>query len=364
MTKARVAEAEKPINLDQDVDLFEYLHALLAAKYRILLVAVVVAVSVFGFSKTIEDTFSAAATVAININSEPGGVAPKNYRAGDSLGLIEYDLLIDPAADNEIQRLLARMKSAAFSELFVVENGLLQYIYAEHWDAKEGDWREGFKPSMTDAVLYFRRKMRSVYLDQATKLLDIRFVTRDPALSADLANRFVTRFNKYIQEMEAEEVAERREFLEGRLNETSNLEIQRSIYRMLETQLATEALIFAKKAYPLEPIQPALSPQFKSAPKRKTWAILAFVGSAFAGIVIVLSWVMISKIRKALSAYGQPQGAPSRALSENQKLEDGKTEYPTQKSGKIANAQADQDSSKTQQPAPPNPRNELDEWLE
>ena len=310
MTQISTDNQESPLNLDQDIDLFEYLHALLAAKYRILLVAVAVALAVFGYSKTIEDTFSATATVAVNINSEPGGVAPKNYRAGDSLGLIEYDLLIDPAADNEMQRLLARMKSAAFSELFVMENDLLQYIYADQWDSDKNEWIDGFKTSKTDAVLYFRRSMRSVNLDQATKLLDINFVTRDPKLSASLANRFVTRFNQYIQQMDAQEVAERRRFLESRLEDTSNLEIQRSIYRMLETQLATEALIFAKRDYPLEEIQPALPPQFKSAPKRKTWAILGFVGTAFACVVFVLSWVLISKLRKALRAYsGQSSSA-------------------------------------------------------
>lgn len=364
MTDHRLAAGEKPVNLDQEVDLFAYLHALVAVKYRIVLIAAICAVAVYAFSKTIEDTFSATAIVAINVTSEPGGVERKNYRAGDSLGLIEYDLLIDPAADNEVQRLLARMKSAAFSELFVSENDLLQYIYEGEWDSSAQNWSEDFKPDLSNAVLYFRKNMRSVELDQVTKLLNIKFVTRDPKLSATLANRFVLRFNKYIQEMEASEISDRRKFLESRLDGTSNLEIQRSIYRMLETQLATEALIFAKKNYPLEPIQPALPPQFKSSPKRKTWAILAFVGSAFAGIVFVLSWVMISKLRKALAAYGQPQDAPGRTLPENQNPVAEKTAKPTQTSRKIANAQADQDSSKTQHPAPPNPRNELDEWLE
>ena len=246
---------EEPINLDQEVDLFEYLYALLAAKYRILLIAAMIAISIFAYSKTIDDKFSATARVAVNINSEPGGVAPKNYRAGNSLSLLEYDLLINPAADNEMQRLLARMKSAAFSEIFVKENNLIKYIYKENWDEVNNAWSEGFKPSITDAVLYFRRNMRSVNLDQATSLLDISFITKDPNLSSTLANRFVKRFNKYIQEMEASEIAERRRFLEQRLDETSNLEIQRSIYRMLETQLASEALIFAKKEYPLEEIQ-------------------------------------------------------------------------------------------------------------
>lgn len=360
-------ETQPPLNLDQEVDLFEYLHALLSAKYRILIVAVIGAIAVFGYSKTIEDTFSSTALVAININSEPGGVAPKNYRAGDSLSLIEYDLVINSAADNEQQRLLARMKSAAFTELFITENDLTKYIYNDKWDPASETWLEDFKPSMTDAVMYFKSKMRSVAIDEKTKLLQVNFVTRDPRLSAELANKFFRRFNKYIQEMEASEIAEQRKFLESRLEETSNLEIQRSIYRMLETQLASEALIFAKNSYPLEEIQPALPPQFKSSPQRKTWAILAFVGIVFAGVVVVLTRVVISKISSALKAYGNhsPNNGPlnSGSTADSQAR-------PVESRGEESLAQAE--PVKKQKVVLSSPgssekvssRAELDEWLD
>ena len=360
-------DAQPPLNLDQEVDLFEYLHALLSAKYRILIVAVLGAIAVFGYSKTIEDTFSSTALVAININSEPGGVAPKNYRAGDSLSLIEYDLVINSAADNEQQRLLARMKSAAFTELFIIENDLTKYIYSDKWDAAAETWITGFKPSMTDAVMYFKSKMRSVAIDEKTKLLQVNFVTRDPRLSADLANKFFKRFNQYIQEMEAAEIAEQRKFLESRLEATSNLEIQRSIYRMLETQLASEALIFAKNSYPLEEIQPALPPQFKSSPQRKTWAILAFVGIVFAGVVVVLTRVVISKISGALKAYG------NHSTNNGSSNSSSTADFQDRAVGsEVEESLAQAEPIKRQKVAPSSPdsseklsaRAELDEWLD
>lgn len=358
-------DTQPPLNLDQEVDLFEYLHALLSAKYRILIVAVIGAIAVFGYSKTIEDTFSSTALVAININSEPGGVAPKNYRAGDSLSLIEYDLVINSAADNEQQRLLARMKSAAFTELFITENDLTKYIYSDKWDPVAETWIEEFKPSMTDAVMYFKSKMRSVAIDEKTKLLQVNFVTRNPRLSADLANKFFRRFNQYIQEMEASEIAQQRKFLESRLEATSNLEIQRSIYRMLETQLASEALIFAKNSYPLEEIQPALPPQFKSSPQRKTWAILAFVGIVFAGVVVVLTRVVISKISGALKAYGNPpldqaRTIGSASIESSEGIVDSKlNEPPSNKSVEKPAISSPPDNAKMV-----TPQTELDEWLD
>lgn len=297
------AEKLPPISLEHEVDLLEYLNAVLLAKYRILIIATLGAILVFGASKLIDDVYTASAVVAININENPGGVAPKDYRGSDTLGLIEHDFIIQSAADNERERLLARMRSTRFSEIFVRENSLERYVFADHWDASNEKWIEDFNPSSAEAVVYFKEKMRVVELDEKTGLLFIHFKTRDPKLSADLANLFFNRFNRFIRDLELAELERTKEFLNNRLQTETNLEMQRSIYRMLETQLAAESLLFARSGYPLEEIQPALTPPFKSSPQRKTLAILAFVGLIFLGLFVTVGLVLISKLRLALKAY-------------------------------------------------------------
>ncbi|MGB0465958.1 MAG: hypothetical protein ACPGF7_00335 [Pontibacterium sp.] len=316
--------SQPPLTIEKEVDLIEYLQAILRAKYRILILAMISAISVFGLSKLVDDIYVATAVLAININESPGGVAPKDYRGSDTLGLLEHDFIIESVADNERERLMARMRSMRFSEIFIDQNNLLPYIYSKHWDAEAGAWKDKFKPVKLEAIKIFQTSIRATEHDEKTGLLLIHFKTRDPQLSAELANRFGMQFNDYIRSLELDSLKERREFLENRLKKVANIEMQRSIYRMLEVQLAAESLLFARKFYPLEEIQPAVAPLFKASPKRKSWAILAFVGTLFLGIVVILGWTVLKKLRTALKAYAMTEPLPEEPRKKHKKNKKGR----------------------------------------
>ena len=300
------AEAGKDkIIMEQEVDLLQYLAALLNAKYRILILAIVVSFSVFGASKLIDNQYTASAILAINISESPGGVKPGNYRSSDLLGLIEHDFVIDAAAENEIERLVARMSSSAFIDQFITENNLLQYIYEDYWDAPSNDWKDGFEPSKLEASSFFRKNMVDIFVDQVTGLLRLNVTTRDPELSADIANKYWKRFNQYAQNIESNELNRRRDYLEEKLATLTNLEMQRSIFRLIETQLATEALLYGREGYPLELIQEALPPLVKSYPGRKIWTLFAFVIVVLLAIIFVISKVIFENIAAALKSHPQ-----------------------------------------------------------
>jgi len=298
---------DSQFSLEDEVDLLEYLNAILRFKYRILIVAVLFAVAVFAASKMVDDLYTGMAVVAININDEPGGVSPGKYGAADMLSLIEHDFLVQNNSDNELHRLMARLRSVRFSELFVTENNLMPYIFHKNWDADAKTWKEGFEPNINEAVEFFRRKMRFAKIDDTTGLLNISFNTRNPKLSADLANKFVERFNSYIRENQAQELKDRAAYLNKRLEEIENLELHRSIFRLIETQLAAESLLYARKNYPLEMIQDALPPAVKSYPGRKKWAVITFFGIIFLGIMVSIASVLLKKIKSGLTAYHSKQ---------------------------------------------------------
>ena len=304
MTDLASKEDERPpLNVDQEIDLLEYLHAILRAKFRILLACVVVAGLVFGFSKTLEDRFKSTVLVAINIGEGFGGTKPGQYRGSDIVGLLEYSFMVDEPADNEQDRLMARLSSTGFIELFISEQNLLPYVFKESWDDQEGEWIEGFEPSMSAAVGIFREKMLSANIDTLTGLLPISITTNDREFSAKLANEYSQRFNRYIREKRLEELKKQGALLDARLDATTNIEMQRSIFRMLETQLAEEILLTAKDNYPLEVIQEAQPPLYKSSPNRKLWTILAFVITAVISISICISVIIFRKLRLALNGY-------------------------------------------------------------
>jgi uncharacterized protein involved in exopolysaccharide biosynthesis len=300
------------LHIDQQVDMLEYLFAILNAKYRIVLLAILVAGAVFGFSVLIPDKFSATSVLAVNINENPGGVAPKTYRGNDALGLLEHDFIIDATPANELDRLLARLRSHSFVQSFIEKHNLLPLLFPTLWSAETESWVDS-APDLREAVNIFKSSYLSIRHDESNGLLFISFTTLDPVFSAELANIYSADFNAYVRTLELNQLTTRRLYLENRLSEVQNMEVHRSIYRLLEAQLAVESLLYARENYPLEAIQPAMVPLFKSYPSRKKWTVLAFFAVIFLGIFTVVAWVILKKIRSGLAAYSVRQGGNNSA---------------------------------------------------
>lgn len=305
-----------PGGLEQEVDLLEYLHAVLSKKYKLTALSFLGAMLMFALTFLQDNIYYATAVMAINIDEKPGGVAPKEYRSSDTIGLLERDFVINTAALNERDRLMARMRSARFSEIFIRDNNLLPYLFHKQWDDVNRRWKEDFVPDIREANKIFG-EIRGIEYDEKTGLLLISFSTRDPDLSAELANKFALQFNRYAKNVALDELAERRNYLESRLRVNQNLELQRSIFRLLETQLAAETLINARSTFPLEEIQPAVTPLVKMKPKRLTTAALSFIGFMFLGVTLIIGSVLFGKISQGLKKLsGKDAQETEASLSE------------------------------------------------
>ena len=283
--------------------LIKFMHQLLRYKYRIAIISIVGAGMVFGLSWLVDERFSAQATVAINISEAPGGVQPNSYRGANTIGVIEYDFIIDGSQSNERERHLARMESFGFISWFITEQNLLPRLYAKDWDKANQKWQEGIEPDMREAVKEFKSQVLYVRIDKKSDLLNIRMTMDSPDRAATLANEFVQAFNGYLRNLDTEELKNRRAYLERRLTEVNNKEIHRSIYRLLEAQLAVESLMNARANYPLEMIQPATEPLFESYPNRKKWTALTLVGLVIVGFALVIIIGVVSGLRRDLKAY-------------------------------------------------------------
>lgn len=286
--------------LDNEVDLLIYLHAILNAKYRIIIIAIFGATLSFATTFLIDKTYLSNVVVAINIDEKPGGVKPSDYRSGDTIGLLERDFLVQSAPPNEFDRILTRMGSSNYSKIFILENNLMPYIFEKEWDPQKNKWID-IPPDIRNGIKIFQEEIRYIDHDIKTGLLKISFMTRDPDQSAKLANLFVEGFNKYSKQIALIELSERKSYLEKRLRDGANLELQRSIYRLLETQLAAESLIHARGNFPLEVIQPANPPLLKYKPKRLLTAAMTFISLMFIGVTIVIGRVIFRRVKANLA---------------------------------------------------------------
>ncbi len=285
--------------------LLKFLHQLLSYKFRIALVAIFGAGVVFCMSLLLENRYSAQVNVAVNISEDPGGIQPNNYRGANTIGVLEYDFIIDGIQANERERLLARMDSFGYISTFITQQNLLQVLYKDSWDESNEQWIDGFEPDMREAVKKFKSDFLYIFTDKKTDLLNVRLTSTSPEFSAQLANAFVRSFNDYLKNLDLNEIKNRRDYLEQRLSEVKNSEIQRSIFRLLETQLAVESLINARANYPLEVIQPATVPLFESFPARKQWTAITLILLLFVGVLFVVAMNVFSALRRDLKAYSE-----------------------------------------------------------
>ncbi|NRP36355.1 Chain length determinant protein [Marinobacterium sp. xm-d-579] len=308
---------EPPIHIDQQVDLLEYLDAILRSKYRLMIAAIFAAAAVFGLSKFVDDKYTATSIVAININENPGGVSPESYRGNDTIGLLEHEFLIDAAPSNEIDRLLAKINGFEFIKTFIVKENLLQIIFKDKWDVANNEWIDDFEPDYRLASKILKDEYLILDYDEKSGLLKVKFTSLSPDLSAKISNVIPISFNSYLKNKTVDSMNVRRGYLEKRLSEVSNIEVQRSIYRLLEAQLGMESIIHARNDYPLEIIQPATSPLFKSYPSRKKWTVLTFFGVFFFGLFLVVGNVIFGKMKTAISLYKKDRNSKNLNQSED-----------------------------------------------
>lgn len=291
------------MDIDQEVDLLEYVALVLRVKYRLVAVAVAVAIATFAVTFLMPNKYVAVALVAFNKYDKPGGVAPKEYRGSDTVSLLERDMVIDTSPENEKDRLLARIHSFAFLKLFIEKYELRKVIFKKQWDEQKKVWKTEEGVDIRDAINVFNKEMLGTNLDVKSDLLSIYITTQDPILSATLANTFVQEFKHYQRQLVLDELSQRRIYLENQLKETVNLEFQRSIYRMLETQLSVETLINVRMNYPIEMIEPALAPLVKNSPKRLFFSVIAFVLTMFIGVTYIIGKALFSKLSRGLTKY-------------------------------------------------------------
>lgn len=307
--------------------LLKILHVISSYKYRIFFIAMIGTSIVVGLSLLVENKFTATSVVAINLNDKRGGVSPDSYRGNTTINVLEYDLIVDQASEDERDRHLARLQSFGFISEFVSEYKLLPIIFSNNWDSERQVWIDGSVPDMRDAVDSFVGSYLSIGKFGKTDMITVSITSNSGSLSADLSVEIIKSYNEYNRDRELDVLNERKNYLENRLSQVSSKETQLSIYRLLESQIAVESLLFARKNYPLEIIRPAIIPKFKSYPKRKVWAVGSFIGLIFTSIFGVFFFSLLGALKRDLDGYSRVQTERSSlpdesTLAENDWIDD------------------------------------------
>jgi len=302
---AKKFEQESGIDqiIGQEIDLLEYILVILRNKYHIIILSITVATIAFVICSLLPVIYSAHVQLAIMTPEKLGGVSPNAMRAPEVITLVERGFINGLVYDNQQDRVLAKMKSKVFIQYFIKKNGLLPHIFSKNWDAKKKQWVDDYKPDLLLATRIFKEKHNWVKVNTETQLIEVGIRWDNPKKVALLANAFADNFNEYMKLEEIEKTKTMKVFLMKELSKTKIIEMRKSIYRLLETQLVIKMLASSKKQHTVEILDPAVPPIEKSSPAKKKITLLTLVGTMLMSISFLIGRVIYMKIKTAIEGY-------------------------------------------------------------
>lgn len=287
------------------IDLMPYINALIDARWQIVAAAIIASLLTGLWALSKPYMYESSAKVSVVDIEDPGGVSPDDRRAAEVLTLVEHGFVMGSTRDNYDEVMLARLRSRDFTVRFIDNSNLYRHFYPEQWDNEKAQWVAGFSPDRGATFTRFRDEVRKVEHDELTDIITVSMHWPDAALARDWANEYVREFNEFIREKTLNEVDRKLAFLDMQLRSSDVLEIQQSIYRLIEAQTAIAMLANAREEYALEVIDPAAMPYRSFNSSRKFKTILGGIAGTFLALFAVMAKVLLSDLLQTLSMHRQ-----------------------------------------------------------
>lgn len=309
-----VHQSPAPVAI-MEIDLWPYLRALIEGWKWIVGLAVAVALVTALWAGSKPYRYESTARVSILDIEDPGGVSPDDRRAPEVLTLVEHGFVMGTTRDNYKDVVLARLRSRDFTMRFFDEQNVYRHFYPEQWLESEQRWVDGFGPDRGEVFTRFRDEVRTIERDEETDIVTVSMIWPDPAVARDWANTYVASFNAYIRERTMDDVRRKQAYLEQELRRSDVLDIQQSIYRLIEAQTAIAMLASAREEYVLEIIDPAALPYRSFNMSRKKRVVLGGMVGLLLGTFLVLASVLVRQmVRRIQLGLATPGPNPKENL--------------------------------------------------
>ena len=178
------------------------------------------------------------------------------------------------------------LQSQILARQFIEQNKLLPVLFPNDWDAQHQSWRRRAR-TMNEAVRQFDRGIRSVVEDRRTGLITMRITWLDRAQAAAWANDLVRLANDQLRRRAVQRAQGAIEYLQREASNATAVEIQQTLYRLMEEQYKTLLLAKVNDDYALSIIDPAVvaDPNQYVSPHK---VLNAFAGLMFGGVLALI----------------------------------------------------------------------------
>jgi len=271
---------------DDEINLLELWRVVMS--YKWLIVAITLATTSLATAAAFIMTpiYRVEVLLAPVTDDKAGGLAALAGQFGGLASLAGIDI---GGSGSDTGQSIAFLKSRAFTEEFVRDNNLLPLLFYKKWDADKQAWKvEKLQdmPTMWQAFDLFDKKIRFVSEDKKTGLVTLSIEWRDRELAAKWASELVQRINKTMRERAIAEAEKSLKFLNQELQKTSVVDVQQSIYKLIEGQTKTMMLANVREEYAFNVIDPAAIPDENKfiKPKRVLFILVGFIVGGVLGV--------------------------------------------------------------------------------
>jgi uncharacterized protein involved in exopolysaccharide biosynthesis len=206
---------------------------------------------------------------------------------------------------------IATLQAEALTERYIREKNLLPVLYSKMWDPVRKSWKTtdpNKVPTLWKANQYFEHNVRAVVENTKTGLYTLTITWKDPQLAAQWANDLVSLTNDYLRQKAIQESERNIAYLTEQADKTNVVEVRKSIYTLMESEIKKGMLARGSEEYALKVIDPASVPEKKTYPRPLLWT----AGGAVLGVLLGL---FVAALRQALSAPAVPDRSVSQARS-------------------------------------------------
>lgn len=287
---------------DDEIDLFELWETLVEGKWLILGCAALCFLAATALAFIMTPKYEAKLVASFAEDDAGGGAGLSAQYAG----LAEIAGISLGGGGGSKEASLAFLQSRGFIEKFIEEEGLMTVLFAKSWDAEKKQWKvsEDEIPTPWKAYDFFSKKVMNVTMDKKTNLLTLTITWKDRNQGVHWANELVRRANETLRQKSITETQSSLDFLQKELEKTSIVEVQNTIYRVMESQVKSMMMANTQEQFAFKVIDPAIAVDEDAfvKPKRPLMMAIGLIGGIFFGSLLVF-------LRKAIRTHRAKRAA-------------------------------------------------------
>jgi uncharacterized protein involved in exopolysaccharide biosynthesis len=277
---------------EDEIDLREYWRLMVENKRLIGVITSACAIGALVAAFVMTPIYRAEVLLAPVTEDKTSGLSALAGQFGDIASLVGINL----GAGNSVDESIATLKSRELTTGFIEEFHLKPILFAGQWDPKTKTWTRHWwhfgsddsGPTDGDAYEKFDRDIRHVSLDPKNNLVTLSIEWTDPVLAAKWANDLVKQVNNVRRQEAVGDSKKSIKFLKEQLSKTGSVEVQQSIYKLIEAQTKNEMIASTRDEYAFKVVDPAVPPEKKLKPRRMLWLLTGLIGGLLLGAMVVV----------------------------------------------------------------------------